>query len=491
MKFHFIEEPVLEFGNGTHVCPRQGISEHSVYDTRMSVRRDRILVGAVGSSDTLAKFKDVLVKCTDYIPGKENAKQPRLFPAFCGFNPSVGFRASLVHEDEITRVINNSDIRSVLTMKKGTEQVDAAVELYYPNIKFLAQHRAVDVIVCVIPDELYNKVAKEQKAKATEEIADDDQPENESEESDASDTEEAVDHYFEANFRRALKAKAMHLNKPLQLIRELSLGSNPRTQQDDATKAWNFSTALYYKANQTVPWKLVRNIHKPSVCYVGIGFYRSRDRKTMNTSIAQIFDELGNGVILRGTPVDLDKDDQKPHLTAEQSYQLLMEALNEYKVALSNFPGRLVLHKSSNYNAAEIDGFKNATKELRVGKVDFVTVMNTNFKLFRKNIYPPYRGCHIELDRDTHLLYTRGSVKYYETYTGLYVPQPLEIRLVESDESASVLCSEILSLTKMNWNNTQFDGRQPITIACARRVGEIMKYLGENEKPQISYSYYM
>jgi argonaute-like protein implicated in RNA metabolism and viral defense len=84
-----------------------------------------------------------------------------------------------------------------------------------------------------------------------------------------------------------------------------------------------------------------------------------------------------------------------------------------------------------------------------------------------------------------------GSVKYYETYTGLYVPQPLEIRLVESDESASVICAEILSLTKMNWNNTQFDGRQPITIACARRVGEIMKYLGENDKPQISYSYYM
>ena len=168
-----------------------------------------------------------------------------------------------------------------------------------------------------------------------------------------------------------------------------------------------------------------------------------------------------------------------------------MEALNEYKVALSNFPGRLVLHKSSNYNAAEIDGFKNATKELRVGKVDFVTVMNTNFKLFRKGIYPPYRGCHIELDRDTHLLYTRGSVKYYETYTGLYVPQPLEIRIVDSDESANILCGEILGLTKMNWNNTQFDGRQPITIACARRVGEIMKYLGENEKPQISYSYYM
>ena len=89
------------------------------------------------------------MKCTDYIPGKENAKQPRLFPAFCGFNPDVGFKASLVDEDEITRVINNSDTRSALKMKNGPDQVDAAVDLYYPNIKFLAQHRAVDVIVTV------------------------------------------------------------------------------------------------------------------------------------------------------------------------------------------------------------------------------------------------------------------------------------------------------------------------------------------------------
>lgn len=43
----------------------------------------------------------------------------------------------------------------------------------------------------------------------------------------------------------------------------------------------------------------------------------------------------------------------------------------------------------------------------------------------------------------------------------------------------------------MNWNNTQFDGKYPITIGCARRVGQIMKYLGEGDKPQISYSYYM
>ena len=44
----------------------------------------------------------------------------------------------------------------------------------------------------------------------------------------------------------------------------------------------------------------------------------------------------------------------------------------------------------------------------------------------------------------------------------------------------------------MNWNNTQFDGKYPITIACARKVGEVMKYLTEKDpEPQISYSFYM
>ncbi len=36
---------------------------------------------------------------------------------------------------------------------------------------------------------------------------------------------------------------------------------------------------------------------------------------------------------------------------------------------------------------------------------------------------------------------------------------------------------EILSLTKMNWNNTQFDNSWPITIKAARQVGNILKYV--------------
>lgn len=474
MRLYTIEEPFLEFGRGTHICPRAGITEYDVYDSRLKVRRDRIFVGAVGTSDTLVKLSDWLDRCSKSIPPKPDSKQPNLFTGFCGFNNELGFKSTLVMEEEITRRLNNSDIKKILGIQERNRRVDEAVEMYYEPIKFLAQNRVVDVIVCNIPTELYDSISKEEPQPLEETMDDEEQ-----------------DDILEMNFRRALKAKTMHLGKPLQLMRELSLESNPKTQQDDATKAWNFCTAIYYKANQTVPWKLVTNINRPSVCFAGIGFYRSRDRKVLHTSLAQIFDELGNGVILRGTPVDVDKDDARPHLTSEQSYDLLKRALTEYRIAMGNFPGRLVIHKSSNYNEEEQNGFRQATDEMHVEAVDFVTILDSEMRVFREGIYPPYRGMHIELDQNTHLLYTRGSVKYYETYAGKYIPQPIEIRIVDSDESPGLICQEILGLTKMNWNNTQFDGKYPITIQCARKVGQIMKYLGPNEEPQIRYSFYM
>ena len=43
----------------------------------------------------------------------------------------------------------------------------------------------------------------------------------------------------------------------------------------------------------------------------------------------------------------------------------------------------------------------------------------------------------------------------------------------------------------MNWNNTQFDGKFPVTLGCARKVGEIMNYLEDEDSPQIRYGFYV
>ena len=475
MKPQYIEEPKLEFGTGYHVCPRAGIAKFSVYDLKTTPRRTEILVGAIGTSETLDKLNDWFIICSQHISAKSNTNNPNLDTEFCGFNLKTGFKAKLNLDDTNSRKLKNSEIKKITQIENWNERVEKAVDLYYRHVKFLAQNRNIDIVVCTIPSNLYSYIARDKTKIEEEKLSEEDS------------SQESI---LETDFRRALKAKTMSLGKPLQLVKESTLESNKK-QQDNATKAWNFCTALYFKANNTVPWKLTSNHNNPSMCFVGISFYRSRDRKVLNTSLAQIFDELGNSVILRGTPVDIDKKDRKPYLNYEQAYNLLKQALYEYEIALSNSPARLVIHKSSKYHIEELNGFREAAEELRISSIDFVTLLDTNFKLFRNGDYPPYRGTHIEIDRETHLLYTKGSVKYYQTYPGKYIPQPIEIRIVESDESPNVICNEILGLTKMNWNNTQFDGKFPITLKCARNVGQIMKYLRKNEQPQIGYKFYM
>lgn len=471
MKLEHINEPRLVFANGEHICPRRGISEFGVFDKTLKNRRTEIHIGGVGTAKCIDLLSAWMDKCSSSIAGLEGAIQPNLRLPFNGFNPTSGFASAFNFNSDLARSLLKTDIDDLLKISNQKERIEKAIELYYENVKFLAQNRPVDVIVCVIPDKLYKSIATEERS-SDESLEDDLRPE-------------------ELNFRRALKARTLHLGKPLQLIRDISLEGAKGVQQDDATRAWNFCTALYYKSGPTIPWKLAQDASKPSSCAVGIAFYRSRDYQTLNTSLAQIFDELGNGLILRGTPVDINKEDRIPRLSSQQAYDLLTEALNEYRIALSNFPARVVIHKSANFSNEEIEGLSQAAKALRINIVDFVTVMDSKIRLFRDGKYPPFRGTFVQFDEVRHLLYSRGSVWYYQTYPGLYVPQPIELRIVRSEESPSFIAKEILGLTKMNWNNTQFDGKYPVTIGCARKVGEIMKYLTEHDQPQIRYGYYM
>jgi hypothetical protein len=473
MKLEHLNEPRLLFADGEHICPRKGIATYGVFDKTQSVRRSDIIVGAVGTTNCVESFEKWLVKCESEIRPPEDARQPNLRVPFCGFNLSSGFGAKFTFNQDLARSIRKSEIDDLLKIQNRRERVEKAIALYYENIKFLAQNRPVDVIICIIPANLHKSVATEEKGSKEENL------------------DSVVDVTEELNFRRALKAKAMHLGKPLQLVKAVSFETNKRDQQDDATKAWNFCTALYYKAGPTIPWKLNPDKSRPTSCAVGIAFYRSRDYQSLNTSLAQIFDELGNGIILRGTPVDISKDDRVPRLSADQAYDLLLAALNEYRIALRNYPARVVVHKSSNFSAEEMDGLTQAAKEMRIDTIDFVTVLDSKLRLFREGSYPPFRGTMVSLEERRHLLYTRGSVWYYQTYPGMYIPQPIELRVVRSEESPAFLAKEILGLTKMNWNNTQFDGKYPVTLGCARKVGEVMKYLGDGESPQIRYGFYM
>jgi hypothetical protein len=473
MRAEYLQEPFLVFGEGKSICPREGITRLKVYDTVQSIRKHELLVGIVGIEEDIENMKSWLKRFEGFIPAKPQGKQQGLFKSFPGFNLEQGFCAKFLFDTNYERVLSPNDIRKILKENDREQRILNAVDLFADNVIFLSNTRNSDVVICIVPKSFEGKIVKENK---------DEEP--------VETTAEEEKMELEINFRRALKAKSMQSNTPIQIVREYILHDDKKSQ-DAATKAWNFCTALYYKGLQTIAWKLDMDENKPKVCFVGIGFFRSRDRVTIQTSLAQIFNENGKGVILRGTPVMEDKDDRKPHLSYEQSYSLLKDALTKYKFATGTMPGRLVLHKTSKYYENEIDGFEKAMEEFNITESDIVTVMETELRFFRNNLYPPVRGSLFSLSEERHILYTRGSVHQYQTYPGMYIPAPLEIRIVKRVSSIKTICREILGLTKMNWNNTQFDNKYPITIGCARRVGEIMKYLGEKDNPNESYAFYM
>lgn len=482
-----IPEPELLFGRGTAICPKRGIRTFYPYDID-KVRPQIIRLGVIGKSESIDKILTWLGTCKSEIVPK-NSRLSNLFPGFMGFTPEKAFSSQLVYDDSYLRKINNSDFDDIFqkgTSKSIEELIELTVELYLAELKYLAKNKNPDVVICALPEKLSNYFLP-----VTQRDEDDEEDERLPTVSEDDESEENVPNEKEQNFRRLLKAKAMQYGLPIQIVRDRIAKPTSKGLQDPATVAWNFFTALYYKASGT-PWGL-QKFDSSIVCFAGISFYKSRDRSTTQTSIAQIFDELGKGVILRGEdPIKTRKDDPVPHLSGEQAFKLMDAALEEYRQAVKTAPQRLVVHKTSNYNQAEIDGLEQAAQKHKIHALDLISIQeHSNYRLFRDGQYPVIRGTHLAFDDTQHLVYTRGSVPFYETFTGKYIPDPLSVKLFKYDESPDVICNEVLALTKMNWNNAQFDRKLPITLQCAKNVGEILKYLGPDDTMELRYSFYM
>jgi hypothetical protein len=151
----------------------------------------------------------------------------------------------------------------------------------------------------------------------------------------------------------------------------------------------------------------------------------------------------------------------------------------------------VVIHKTSRVIPEEAAGFDAAAHEHGIDLVELLAVRRSLTRLFREGTYPPLRGTFLELQAGSGLLYLKGSVNYFETYPGLYVPRPLEFTTFRAETPVDQLAQEMLSLSKLNWNNTQFDGGEPITVRAARRVGDILKCIAEGGKVQPTFRFFM
>ena len=469
-----LSEPLLEFGDaGRHVDPRFGLIEHGPLQPTTG---DRVRVGVIGAAEAVDGFSEFIERCTTGIEGKKSPLT-NLYPHFPGIGNQNPFRCTFEADLQARRVIPKRDIDRIIAMPKQSDAVRAAVDLFVEQATVMLESSSrPEVIVAALPVELVCKLVNAKSSNDDDEEADD-----------------------ELNFRDLLKARLLLLSVPSQIVWPTlwddkariprKLKETIRHVQDPATRAWNLLNALFYKAGR-VPWRLPYQEGEFKVSYLGIGFYRDLSGQRLLTSTAQMFDERGRGLILRGARAQTDRGERHPYLERNDAYDLLMRSIRAYRAHHGHAPARLVILKTSRFEAGEADGFAQAADEMQIDRRDFVWVSeNPHVTLVREGDYPPLRGSFLQLGKDA-LLFTRGSVPYYRTYPGLRVPRPLLLRPHTCDSSLAELAAEVLALTKMNWNSTQFDQASPIPIRAARQVGRVLKHVSFGQSEQSDYRFY-
>ena len=459
---------------------------HGPIDLDSQTRPSQVNVGVIGSSESIEGFSKWLEGCRNGVDAKIS-KQPNLFPRFPGCDPETGLRTEFITPSNLTGTLGRADLAAIAKLPDLKSKSEAAVELLFSEMKLLIERfPQTSVLVCAVPLELVNAMEEAATGGEHEEAEDDNREEGGS---------------LKYDYRDMLKARMMELQKPIQIIRPGTYDKEKRksqksrpdrmmTTQDEATIAWNLHTALYYKAGG-VPWRLVRDSSALTACYVGVSFYSALDKASIRTSIAQVFNERGEGVIVRGGAARVSKVDRTPHLSEADSETLLKTALQRYRDIHKTLPARVVMHKSSYFDQGELDGFQSALASLGISEADFMSLAPSHIKLSRIGDYPPLRGTLLALAPDDLVLYTKGSVEFFQTWPGMHVPSPRRIKIALANETPRFLAQEILALSKMNWNNTQFDGSEPITLRAARQVSKVLRYCPEEQHPETRYSFYM
>ena len=479
MKLHFIEEPELEFGGGgRHIDIRHGITEHGPLDRGLSSAPQVVRLGVVGTATDVEQLRAWIDLCRRGIDAKKS-KRTTLFVGFPGFGENNTL-ADFVVDDRLIDTISAADVRTITESDIPSFNL-ASIERYHQGASDLIDKGNANVVMCLLPEEFVRRI---------------DVPTNPEHGPRSRRIRKRQD---DVVWHDVFKAKALTLARPVQVVRPAIYsggvhrftrdGRAGREMQDEATRAWNLFCALYYKAGG-IPWRLVRESTDLMTCYMGISFYHDPASATLRTSVARVFNERGEGMVVRGGPAVLDERDKSPHLSPRDAEHLLIQAVESFRREHRTSPARLVCHKSSYFTKSELEGCATAVKQLRLDAYDLLSLRPSRTRLYRDHGYPPLRGTSV-IHTNGCLLYTQGSVDFYRCYPGKYAPRTLDVQLDHAEYGELGLLTEVLALTKMNWNSTELINLEPITISAARSVGGILRYVPPNVHAQSRFSYFM
>jgi len=482
-----LPEPELEFRYGQRLCdPHAGLALFGPFDADLPSHLASISYGVIGTSEGMSAFQ----KWTALMLGpivtpavadsREDPKARYLWPAYPGFR--AAFDSTWYEIPAWSHVLDSPELLHAASHKDANKRAYDVVNLYHNAIRIAHERdEQLNVIVCVVPDQVWMNCRPLSKvsdghgrslSRAERRIR--------QQQPDLFGYYDPEEYKLSVDFRRQLKARAMEFGVPLQLIRESTLRIGPALRYGDrgltceSDRAWNLSTALYYKAGGK-PWRL--STARDGVCYIGIAFRRTEDRQRPNTACcaAQMFLDTGDGIVFRGEYGPWYSPEKRQcHLDTESARRLLAGVLKTYEEQGGVSLREVFLHSRSTINEGEFSGYQQACPPgVKLVGVRVRTDLGGP-RMFRQGQWPILRGTVWKLGPRTAYLWASGFKPSLLTYDGWEVPVPLRIDVQYGDADIEQVARDIFGLTKLNYNACKLGDSLPVTVGFSDAVGEIL-----------------
>ena len=261
------------------------------------------------------------------------------------------------------------------------------------------------------------------------------------------------------------------------------LNEHTLSEEQQCRVWWWLSLALYVKSMRT-PWVL--DDLDSDTAFVGLGFSidrkASRDRHVV-LGCSHIYNSRGEGLQYRLTKVEDPTIRRGNPFMSRGDARVVGDTIRQlFYEAKMKLPSRVVVHKRTHFLRDEREGLLEG-----LGGVDEVDMLEINVDAalryvssvaksgrgFDEDNYPVDRGSVVKLDPHTSLLWVHGVAaalsprfKYYQGKRR--IPAPLMVRRHAGKSDLNLVCSEILGLSKMDWNNFDLYTKLPSTVRSYR-----------------------
>lgn len=298
-----------------------------------------------------------------------------------------------------------------------------------------------------------------------------------------------------------IKAYAAQKQVATQFVREKTIESDLHCQI-----MWALSLALYVKSGR-IPW--VINGIQADTAFAGIGYSVMNAPTGSNVVVgcSHIYSSDGRGMKYKLSKIhDYSFDRKKnPYLSEEEAYRIGLNIKELFYKSFSELPKRVVVHKRTPFRKDEVKGLVESLSSAGVKNIELLEIIyEDNLKCFALNEsctrvdgYPVRRGMCFPIDNNMMYLFTHGIApsvispnrKYFQG--GKSVPLPLKVVKHYGSGDMAQIATEILGLSKMNWNSFGLYSKLPCTIESSNEIARIGWLLSQFEGTLYDYRYFM